>query len=104
MAAQRLFFGHSTAGDLTPLFSGWFDTETGAEREAASYRRIVGAIGRAPADILFLSDVVDELDAAREAGLATVLVDRRADYPEPRTGAATHGHPRAESFTEIDPG
>ena len=48
--------------------------------------------------------MVDELDAAREAGLATVLVDRRDDYPKPRTGAATHGHPRAESFTEIDPG
>jgi enolase-phosphatase E1 len=103
VAAQQLFFGHSTAGDLTPLFSGWFDTETGAKREAASYRRIAGAIGRAPADILFLSDVVDELDAAREAGLATVLVDRRADYPQPRTGIATHGHPRADSFTEIDP-
>ena len=88
---------------LSPLFSGWFDTETGAKCEAASYRRIAGAIGRASADILFLSDVVDELDAAREAGLAAVLVDRRADYPKPRTGAATHGHPRAESFTEIDP-
>ncbi len=60
------------------MFSGWFDPETGAKREAASYRRIAGTIGRAPADILFLSDLVDELDAAREAGLATVLVDRRA--------------------------
>jgi enolase-phosphatase E1 len=94
--------GHSTAGDLTPLFSGWFDPETGAKGEPASYWRIAGAIGRAPADILFLSDVVDELDAAREAGLA--LVDRRADYPKPRIGAVTHGRPRAESFTEIDPG
>jgi enolase-phosphatase E1 len=44
------------------------------------------------------------VDAARDAGLATVLVDRRADYPQPRTGPATHSHPRAESFTEIDPG
>jgi enolase-phosphatase E1 len=87
VAAQRLFFGHSTAGDLSLLFSGWFDTETGAKREAASYRRIAGAIGRAPADILFLSDVVVELDAACEAGLATVLLDRRADYPEPRAPA-----------------
>jgi len=99
--AQRLFFGHSDAGDLTPLFSGWFDTEIGGEREAASYRRIAEVIGVAPSEILFLSDVVEELDAAREAGLATVLVDRRDDYPQPRTGDATHGHPRVESFADV---
>ena len=43
--AQRLFFGHSDAGDLTPLFSGWFDTEVGGKREAASYRHIADSIG-----------------------------------------------------------
>jgi enolase-phosphatase E1 len=99
--AQRLFFGHSDAGDLTPLFSGWFDTEIGGKREADSYRRIAESIGIAPADILFLSDVVEELDAAREAGLATVLVDRREDYAQPRSGEAAHGHDRVESFTDI---
>ena len=52
--------------------------------------------------MLFLSDVVEELDAAREAGLATVLVDRREDYPEPRTGAAMQGHARVTSFSDID--
>ena len=104
VAAQKLFFGHSDAGDLLPLFSGHFDTEIGGKREAASYRRIVDAIGRAPGDIVFLSDVVEELDAAREAGLDTVLLDRREDYPEPRHGEATHGHRRAESFADIDPG
>ena len=101
--AQKLFFGHSEAGDLTPLFSAFFDTEMGHKREAASYRRIAEALGRAPADILFLSDVVEELDAAREAGLRTVLVDRREDYPNARTGEATHGHARATSFEAIDP-
>lgn len=99
--AQRLFFGHSDAGDLTPLFSGWFDTEIGGKREAASYRAITAKIGLAPAEILFLSDVVEELDAAREAGLSTVLVDRRDDYPQPRTGEAAHGHERVESFDGI---
>jgi enolase-phosphatase E1 len=99
--AQRLFFGHSDAGDLTPLFSGWFDTEIGGKREAASYRHIAESIGVAPSEILFLSDVVEELDAAREAGLATVLVDRREDYPQPRTGDATHGHARVESFADV---
>ena len=102
--AQKLLFGHSDAGDLTGLFAGWFDTEVGGKREAASYARIAAEIGVPPGDVLFLSDVVAELDAAREAGMATVLVDRREDYPAPRTGDATHGHPRVESFAGIDPG
>ena len=100
--AQRLFFGHSDAGDLIPLFSGWFDTEVGGKREAASYRHIAGAIGQPPENILFLSDVVEELDAAREAGLQTVLVDRRQDYPRPRNTAAANGHRRVESFADLD--
>ena len=103
VAAQKLFFGHTEAGDLRDLFSGWFDTETGGKREAASYRAIAQAIGRAPDDILFLSDVVEELDAAREAGLRTVLLDRREDYPQPRCGEAAHGHRRVESFAQVDP-
>jgi enolase-phosphatase E1 len=99
--AQKLFFGHSDAGDLTTLFSGWFDTEMGGKRECASYRRITTAIGVAANEILFLSDVVEELDAARDAGLQTILVDRRNDYPQPRTGQAAHGHTRVESFADI---
>lgn len=103
VAAQKLFFAHSDAGDLLPLFSGHFDTGIGGKREADSYRRVVDAIGTDAANIVFLSDVVEELDAAREAGLRTVLLDRREDYPAPRTGAATHGHRRVESFADIDP-
>ena len=103
VAAQKLFLGYSEHGDLTPLASGYFDTEVGGKREAQSYRRIAEAIGRAPGDIVFLSDVVEELDAAREAGLDTVLVDRREDYPAPRTGDAARGHRRVESFAQIDP-
>lgn len=101
--AQKLFFGHSDAGDLTPLVSGWFDTEIGGKREAGSYRRIAEAIDVPASEILFLSDVVEELDAAREAGLRTVLLDRRQDYPQPREGEAAHGHARVESFAEIAP-
>ena len=99
--AQRLFFGHSDAGDVTGLFSNWFDTEVGGKREAESYRRIAAAIGHSAGEILFLSDVVEELDAAREAGLETVLVDRIEDYPQPRTGDAANGHRRVESFAGI---
>ena len=99
--AQKLFFGYSECGDLTPLVSGWFDTEVGHKRDADAYRRITDAIGRAPGDILFLSDVVEELDAAREAGLRTALLDRRGDYPQPREGDDCHGHARFESFADI---
>lgn len=99
--AQKLFFGHSDAGDLTGLVTNWFDTEVGGKREAASYARIAQAIGIAPGEVLFLSDVVEELDAAREAGMQTVLLDRREDYAQPRTGEATHGHRRVESFADV---
>jgi enolase-phosphatase E1 len=69
--AQQLFFRHSDAGDLTPLFAGYFDTETGPKREAESYRRIATAIDEQPRHLLFLSDIVEELDAARDAGFHT---------------------------------
>ena len=74
--AQKLLFAHTDAGDLTPFFSGYFDTEIGAKREADSYRRIAVAIGVPAADILFLSDVSEELDAARAAGMQTTLLAR----------------------------
>jgi enolase-phosphatase E1 len=100
--AQKLFFGHTDAGDLTALFDGWFDTEVGHKRDAGSYREIVRRLDRPAGGILFLSDVVEELDAAREAGMRTVLIDRRDDYPQPRLGDAAHGHVRVERFDAID--
>jgi len=103
VAAQRLFFGYTEAGDLLSLFGQHFDTEIGGKREAASYSRIADALGLAPAEVLFLSDVVEELDAARAAGMATALIDRLPDYPQPRLDEASRGHPRFESFAEIDP-
>lgn len=76
VAAQKLFFGYSESGDLTPLFSGYFDTEIGAKREAASYRHILSALARRGDEVLFLSDVAEELDAARAAGMRTTLLAR----------------------------
>ena len=76
IAAQKLIFGHSVAGDLTPLLSGYFDTTTGPKREAESYRRIAAALDLPPEDILFLTDIQAEADAAREAGVAALIVDR----------------------------
>ena len=76
IAAQKLIFGHSIAGDLTPLFSGYFDTTTGPKRQAASYAKIADAIGLSADDILFLSDTPAEIAAAREAGMTALLIDR----------------------------
>jgi enolase-phosphatase E1 len=74
--AQKLLFAHTEYGDLTPLFSGYFDTTIGNKREADSYRKIAEAIGAPPGDILFLSDIREELDAARSAGMQTFLLKR----------------------------
>jgi enolase-phosphatase E1 len=100
--AQKLFFSHTDHGNLLPLFSGHFDTEMGEKRSVESYRQIANAIGCAPEGLLFLSDIVEELDAAREAGWQTVLVDRIEDYPLPRNGDAGNGHARATSFNTIN--
>lgn len=74
--AQKLFFEFSEAGNLLPLFEGHFDTTVGGKREVQSYRAISADIGVAPEHILFLSDVKEELDAAREAGLQVCLLER----------------------------
>lgn len=95
--AQHLLFGHSTAGDLTPLLSGYFDTRTGAKTASASYRSIAVAMGVAPEEILFFSDAVRELDAAREAGCPTRLVVRPGN---PRVEDAL-GHLVVESFDSL---
>ena len=96
--AQKLLFENTEAGDLTGLFSGYFDTETGAKREAESYARIARAIGIAPSEILFLSDIAEELDAARAAGLRTTLVARdAAGCP------ADAQHLCVTDFEQIDP-
>lgn len=92
--AQKLLFGHTEAGDLTPLFSGYFDTRIGAKVQADSYRRIAEQVGVPAAEILFLSDLVEELDAAREAGMQTRCLVRE--------GEANPGqHPVARDFGEI---
>ena len=98
VAAQKLLFGHSEAGDLTPLFSGYFDTEVGGKREVDSYRRIAAAIGIPPGQILFLSDIVQELVAAATAGLQAIQLLRS---PAEST-AGQHEHVR--SFDEISVG
>lgn len=92
--AQKLIFGCSDAGDLSGLFSGYFDTTSGHKRETQSYVRIAQAMGHAAEHILFLSDIVEELDAARAAGMFTCgLV---------RSGGVLAGHANVTDFGQID--
>ena len=95
--AQKLLFGYSEVGDLTRYLKGYFDTTTGPKKDESSYRPIASRFGVAPESILFVSDVVEELDAARTAGMHTRLCRRQAnaEVTDP------HSHPTIHSFDEI---
>ncbi|MGA8729304.1 MAG: acireductone synthase [Terracidiphilus sp.] len=97
VAAQMLLFRHSIYGDLTPLISGYFDTRTGPKTASASYAAIAAAMGDDTGSVLFFSDVVRELDAAREAGCQTRLVVREGN---PQVENA-HEHRSIESFVGV---
>lgn len=95
--AQQLLFRHSPAGDLTPLIRWHFDTSIGAKTDVESYRRIASTVDTPPGEILFISDVVGELDAARDAGLQTALCHRPAE-PDP---GEHHDHAAIASFDAV---
>jgi len=86
--AQQLLFAHTEAGDLTPFIDSYFDTTVGKKGEAESYQKIAEAMGLKPEEILFISDVVAELDAARQTGMKTILSIREQ-------------HPSIRSFDEV---
>lgn len=94
--AQKLIFGYSDFGDLTPLFSGYFDTTIGAKRMADSYKAISVSISIYPEKILFLSDIKEELDAARDAGLRTAWLVRDGKIDADAT------HPQFRDFDALD--
>ncbi|UZR30345.1 acireductone synthase [Methylococcus mesophilus] len=94
--AQQLLFGHTRFGDLKPLFSGYFDTRIGAKQEPDAYRDIARQIDLPPDEILFLSDIEGELNAAWEAGLKTFLLVRDG-------GTKTSDHPQGADFDAIQP-
>ncbi len=94
--AQKLLFGYSDAGDLTPLFSGYFDTAVGHKRDAAAYQHIIEAIGLPAGEILFLSDIAEELDAAAQAGMKTCCLVRENQSIEHLR------HPWVKNFDELD--
>lgn len=74
--AQKLLFGHTEEGDLSPLFSDFFDTRIGSKHDPEAYRAIARATRQPASSILFLSDIGTELDAARAAGMATTQLIR----------------------------
>lgn len=94
--AQRNLFANTTAGDLSPFLSGYFDTTTGPKREAGSYGKIATALQRAPRDVLFISDVTAELDAARQAGMQTALCVRGSG-----SAILSNTHARIRSLDEL---
>jgi enolase-phosphatase E1 len=94
--AQRLLFAHTNAGDLRPFLSAWFDTTTGGKKEAASYARIASELRLEPRQVLFVSDVPEELDAAKQAGMDVALCVR------PGTAEPIQSHHRiVRSLEEI---
>jgi enolase-phosphatase E1 len=94
--AQRSLFRNSVAGDLTRFIGAYFDTTTGPKREPESYARIARELERSPSEVLFVSDIAAELDAARAAGMQTALCVRARD-------AAPSGgvHPEISGFDKI---
>jgi enolase-phosphatase E1 len=94
--AQRLLFANTAFGDLTKYLNGYFDTTTGPKNEAASYSRIAQAFGVPTSEIVFISDVARELDAARNAGMHTALCVRPGNHPQP-----AHTHSVIANFADF---
>lgn len=81
--AQKLLFAHTSEGDLTEFIRDFFDTSVGHKTEQESYTTIAELLRRRPSEVLFISDVTAELDAARAAGLQTLLCVRPGNHPQP---------------------
>ena len=96
--AQQLLFAHTEAGDLTKFIDNYFDTSVGKKGEADSYRRIAEALSLPANEVLFISDVTAELDAATEAGMQTRLSIRPGNPPQTNPDRYQSIH----SFDEIN--
>jgi enolase-phosphatase E1 len=96
--AQRLLFGSTMYGDLTRMISNYFDTSAGPKKSADSYRRIAAALEVSPGRLLFVSDVADELDAARAAGMQVVMCERPGNPLSTASGVTS-----IRSFEDLTP-
>jgi enolase-phosphatase E1 len=85
--AQKLLFGYSEAGNLLDCFSVYFDTTTGTKRDSSTYKTIAEQLNLGTSEILFLSDIREELEAAEHAGMRTIQLVREGNSPNWRTTA-----------------
>jgi enolase-phosphatase E1 len=96
--AQKLLFGHTTAGDLTRYLSSYFDTTVGGKTDPGSYQKIAGDLDSSMLEIVFISDATSELDAAKAAGIQTLLCLRPGNRPQP-----ANAYESIRSFAEVCP-
>jgi enolase-phosphatase E1 len=96
--AQQRLFRHSSAGDLSRHITWYFDTTTGPKIQAESYRRIASVMGVESDDVVFVSDIIGELDAARSAGMQTRLALRPGNKPVP----SDSGHPAIGTLDDVE--
>ena len=94
--AQRLLFSSVSSGDLTAYIARYFDTRVGAKAESESYGKIAGELGRAPNEVLFVSDAVREIEAAAAVGMKVALCVRETDVDTPVTE-----YPVVHTFDQI---
>jgi enolase-phosphatase E1 len=95
--AQRLIFQTTPFGDLTAFIRDYFDTHIGAKQDSASYKKIAATFGCSPGEILFISDAVKEIEAAKAAGMRSVLCNRSVQIAAPAAFGAN------QSLDEIFP-
>ena len=84
--AQQLLFAHTDAGDLTTYIDQYFDTSIGRKIEAQAYLAIAAHVAMYTPQVLFISDVVAELEAANNAGMQTRLCIRPGNPAQPQSG------------------
>jgi 2,3-diketo-5-methylthio-1-phosphopentane phosphatase len=96
--AQKLLFANTPAGDLTPYIFRYFDSTTGSKTDSHSYQEIAKILQRLPSEIVFISDVTTELDAAKSAGTESLLCLRPGNRPQPATA-----HPLIRTLDEVFP-
>jgi len=94
--AQKIYFANTIFGNLGTLISNHFDTTSGPKRISSSYENITNILNAKAGDILFLSDVTEELDAAKAAGMATGLLIRPGNKP-----AGNNDHPAYNDFNTL---
>lgn len=94
--AQKLLYAHTNAGDLSPLFSHWFDTHTGAKTQQESYKTIATLLQAEPEEILFVSDSPAELTAAHSAGMISIFSCRPGNPHQ-----QAEGYQKIKTFADL---